>query len=661
MQSPKEVGVAITSDDIDIEAESTIRTRTSTSASDPQQSKAQRTRTHSLLNGRFALESLALLISAALLIAIVAVLATYNGTPQPNWSYMSLNALISWLSTASRGLILYSVSEGLGQLKWVWFARGPRPLLDLRAFDFASRGPYGALRMIWRVKGCYMAALGCGAVILALGFDPFAQNLIAYQQRMVQQDGDGSGQSAQALVANVSMYDAVGFRYASNTFGVDPILKSNVYNSVFNSDRAKPWSIPQYICPSANCTWAPIASLEAVALCSNITTRLSMSCIAIPENTSYAGMTNCTVSLPKSNLTSWFLESPAQTNGANKYQIPMINGVTLSAVKADLASVYTNASMSPIQFITPRLPNNSLLETAPSTDFSLWDGANDLRMWDATECAIEPVVRASRPSVTHNVFSDETLDIAYARTWVPEYTYTNTSGAWEKQGAPGWHFSPPSSWKTELGIEHDTYIFGAQAMYTLEKFLEILFSGQFWRDPLHQAFTATNPQSTMYAAADVLQAVALGDIAGCGVELAGRLACAMRNVAGAISKSWRDSVYIETSREVGDFEKAGMARGRVLVGVTFVVVHWQWICLPVLVWALGIGVLLGVVWRTGKGVPRWRNDPLPLLFVYDVDADRDGERLEREILEKGAAGSCGMEMEGVQARLSEKDGYFRLG
>ncbi|KAL4905651.1 hypothetical protein BDW74DRAFT_178018 [Aspergillus multicolor] len=148
-------------------------------------------------------------------------------------------------------------------------------------------------------------------------------------------------------------------------------------------------------------------------------------------------------------------------------------------------------------------------------------------MCDAKECVIEPVVRAPRPRVTSKVFSDQTLGILYQRTWVPEYEHVNTSGAWKKRNSTaGWYLTPLASWSTELGININSdreFIFRGQEMHTLQKSLEILFSGQFWLDQLHQAFTATNPQSTMFAAADVQQAVALGNIAGCGVELAIRL------------------------------------------------------------------------------------------------------------------------------------------
>jgi hypothetical protein len=100
----------------------------------------------------FIWEVLAMLLSSGLLVAIIVVLARYNHSPQPIWRYVSLNSMISWLSTISKGCVLFSISEGIGQLKWVWFARKSRPLIDLGTFDGASRGIWGCAGLVWRLK-----------------------------------------------------------------------------------------------------------------------------------------------------------------------------------------------------------------------------------------------------------------------------------------------------------------------------------------------------------------------------------------------------------------------------------------------------------------------------------------------------------------------------
>jgi hypothetical protein len=115
-------------------------------------SKPKRTATQRI-NDSFAWEILMMALSAGILIALVVVLATRDNKPQPDWQYISLNSLISWLTTISRACILFSASEALGQLKWVWFMQREQPIHDLRTFDEASRGPFGALELIWTLRG----------------------------------------------------------------------------------------------------------------------------------------------------------------------------------------------------------------------------------------------------------------------------------------------------------------------------------------------------------------------------------------------------------------------------------------------------------------------------------------------------------------------------
>jgi hypothetical protein len=98
-------------------------------------------------------ELFGILGSAAILIGIALILNTFDGKRQPSWEHVSLNSLISWLSTAAKFCILMPITSGLGQLKWVWFAEKERPLSDLQEFDSASRGIPGSAKLLWRLKG----------------------------------------------------------------------------------------------------------------------------------------------------------------------------------------------------------------------------------------------------------------------------------------------------------------------------------------------------------------------------------------------------------------------------------------------------------------------------------------------------------------------------
>ena len=98
-------------------------------------------------------EAIGLLGSALALLAIVVILDKHNFKRQPSWRQVSLNTIISWLSTLSKLLVFIPLSTGMGQLKWIWIADRKRELADLGVFDSASRGALGSIGLLWTTKG----------------------------------------------------------------------------------------------------------------------------------------------------------------------------------------------------------------------------------------------------------------------------------------------------------------------------------------------------------------------------------------------------------------------------------------------------------------------------------------------------------------------------
>jgi hypothetical protein len=107
----------------------------------------------SRLNEWWFWEFFGLIGSALTLVAIVMVLHQYDSERQPSWERMSLNTLISWLSTLAKLLVFIPLSTAIGQLKWLWMAERQRHLADIGTFDSASRGVLGSIRLLWTVKG----------------------------------------------------------------------------------------------------------------------------------------------------------------------------------------------------------------------------------------------------------------------------------------------------------------------------------------------------------------------------------------------------------------------------------------------------------------------------------------------------------------------------
>lgn len=90
--------------------------------------------------------------SALLLAALVVVLLVYNDQPIFTWHAITLNAIVSVLSTASKTALLFAVTELVSQWKWILFTDRSRPLMDFERIDSASRGAFGSLKLMWNCK-----------------------------------------------------------------------------------------------------------------------------------------------------------------------------------------------------------------------------------------------------------------------------------------------------------------------------------------------------------------------------------------------------------------------------------------------------------------------------------------------------------------------------
>lgn len=100
------------------------------------------------------LEILSFFITLVCFACLIIVLQKFDNKPLPNWrSGLTLNTVVSWISTVLKATLLLPVGSCISQLSWVWFNEQTRSLADICFFDAASRGPWGSLKLIFRLRG----------------------------------------------------------------------------------------------------------------------------------------------------------------------------------------------------------------------------------------------------------------------------------------------------------------------------------------------------------------------------------------------------------------------------------------------------------------------------------------------------------------------------
>jgi hypothetical protein len=149
-------------------------------------------------------EITSLVFSAACVVVMVAVLINTQGMALTAWDLsIAPNTVISVLATVSKTSLLLPVTESISQLKWLHFNRAHR-LSDMDLYNNASRGPLGALFFIFRLP-LSLGALGAIITIVALAFEPFAQQLVSYPSR-------------QAAMHNETAYFRISQTYESGAY-----------------------------------------------------------------------------------------------------------------------------------------------------------------------------------------------------------------------------------------------------------------------------------------------------------------------------------------------------------------------------------------------------------------------------------------------------------
>ena len=224
----------------------------------------------SRMNSTRLLHILAILESAMSMIAIGILLAHFNDRPIFDWNGLTLNAIVAVFSAMSKAMLAYTLSECLGQAKWIWFSSQKRPLSDIDRIDSASRGPLGSFQILTKPAARSFLGMGAIIVILSATMDPFVQLTIG-KKNSLKFENNTHVQITYARRYSTELFiltDTI-----AQTRDADLGMKSAVLEGLSQSDSL----ISQQIrpsCPSGNCTWDTFTSLAICSGCNDLTSQV---------------------------------------------------------------------------------------------------------------------------------------------------------------------------------------------------------------------------------------------------------------------------------------------------------------------------------------------------------------------------------------------------
>ena len=117
-------------------------------------------------HGWWIFELGALAINYMAMLALVIVLKVCENKPLPRWpGHITLNAFISVTSTIMKSAIAVPITASISQMKWIWFKQRSA-VRGMQVFDEASRGPLGALKLLFSKYVLSFASLGALIILL---------------------------------------------------------------------------------------------------------------------------------------------------------------------------------------------------------------------------------------------------------------------------------------------------------------------------------------------------------------------------------------------------------------------------------------------------------------------------------------------------------------
>ncbi|KAG9957337.1 patatin-domain-containing protein, partial [Aureobasidium melanogenum] len=276
-------------------------------------------------------ELLCLAFATASLCLVTIGLGLLNNKPLTSWHLsISLNAVVSALIVATKAALIYATACCLGQLKWHHFQHSlhARSLYDLKTFDEASKGPLGAVKLIFRLRRVSFVAWFGGAIVVAAVFmEVFGQQVLGFVNKNVVVEGGMAG------------FPVTQHLSSQNSWYLDYTMMSELQElllaAIFKGDAT-----PGFECSTAECTWPASATLGICSQCVDVTETSTGACEGDPKNL------DCSFEVPGYGT----LGGTVQPGGP----MPLINTTTIDGVYD----------------ATPRFYNFSTLVVAASTNWT---------------------------------------------------------------------------------------------------------------------------------------------------------------------------------------------------------------------------------------------------------------------------------------------------
>lgn len=130
---------------------------------------------------------------------MVIVLCKFDQRALPDWPLRPmLNTFLAFFSLLTKAAFMIPVSAAISSSQWLYFLQY-RPLCEFYPFDQASRGAWGSLALLWKVKHRHLTSIGAFITIISTLTSPITQLAIRHPLRNVEVPGEAITSAIKSL------------------------------------------------------------------------------------------------------------------------------------------------------------------------------------------------------------------------------------------------------------------------------------------------------------------------------------------------------------------------------------------------------------------------------------------------------------------------------
>ncbi|PVI02014.1 hypothetical protein DM02DRAFT_590107 [Periconia macrospinosa] len=217
-------------------------------------------------------EIVAWFIGTLIIVGAVVLLKKLDQTPVRDWPInIQPSTVITAMAYAIQSALLVATQACISQLKWSSFKQSRRTI-DLERYDQASRGPYGSMKILFRLsRKPRLVHLGAIATVLMVVFSAFFQQALETRLKEVE---DSTGVSSLTYATDYKPQTDLPIYIQKNgkSYGADQYLANAIISSM--AVNSKDITDNPAVCPSGQCKFPSYTTLALCHSIENVTSQL---------------------------------------------------------------------------------------------------------------------------------------------------------------------------------------------------------------------------------------------------------------------------------------------------------------------------------------------------------------------------------------------------